>query len=385
MYSVSSYGSMMADRVRMQAYEAALRAVIRPGCTVVDLGAGTGIFSLLACRLGAARVYAIEPNLVIHLAQSLAYDEGLADRIQCIPEYSTRVALPEPADVIVADIRGSLPVFHNSLATMADARIRLLAPGGTIVPRRDTLYAALVEMPEFYSEILRPWDHPAWELNMRAASSSVLNSLHKVNATPDQLLTEGRTWASIDYTTIVKNSLEGDWNAVVQRPGIACGMVTWFQTCLADGIEYSSGPGDREVVATVYSHLFFPWAEPVPVKAGDSVAVRFLGSPTENDYVWSWESAVTDKANGQELAHFQQSTFFGNPAFLPSALQKTNPSVQPLLNRRGAAVEAALRLMHGALPLSEIIRQVAAAFPDVFQSEAEACGLVQRLAIEYSA
>ncbi|HEY2016590.1 MAG TPA: 50S ribosomal protein L11 methyltransferase, partial [Bryobacteraceae bacterium] len=206
MYSITSYGNMIDDRVRMGAYEAALRATVRPGSTVIDLGAGTGIFSLLACRLGAARVYAIEPGSAINLARCLAYDEGLADRIECIQEVSTRVALPEPADVIVADIRGTLPIFHNSLATMADARTRMLAPGGAIIPQRDTLFAAVVEMPDFYSTIRRPWDHPAWQLDMRAARLSVLNSVHKVTATQAQLLSDGRLWASIDYTTVNDNA-----------------------------------------------------------------------------------------------------------------------------------------------------------------------------------
>ena len=57
MYPITAYGRMIADEVRMDAYVSALRFVVRPDSVVVDIGAGTGIFALLACRFGARRVY----------------------------------------------------------------------------------------------------------------------------------------------------------------------------------------------------------------------------------------------------------------------------------------------------------------------------------------
>src|SRR5437870_11229737 len=76
MYSVADYGIMIADRVRMEAYMQALRSAVRPGGVVVDIGTGTGIFALLACRFGARRVYAIEPNDAIQVAREIARANG---------------------------------------------------------------------------------------------------------------------------------------------------------------------------------------------------------------------------------------------------------------------------------------------------------------------
>ena len=47
--------------VASNAIENALRA-IDEGAVIVDIGTGTGIFAQLACRVGARRVYAIEPD-----------------------------------------------------------------------------------------------------------------------------------------------------------------------------------------------------------------------------------------------------------------------------------------------------------------------------------
>src|ERR1044071_5628357 len=104
---------MMADGVRMGAYERALRHVVKPGSVVVDIGTGTGILSLLACAFGARRVYAIEPDDAIGVAHEIASASGYADRIRFIQERSTHVCLPERADVVVSDLRGVLPLFQR--------------------------------------------------------------------------------------------------------------------------------------------------------------------------------------------------------------------------------------------------------------------------------
>src|SRR5689334_15245373 len=134
MYSPSGYCAMIADGVRTAAYAEALRRAVKPGAVVLDIGTGTGIFALLACRSGARRVYAVEPDPAIQVARATAEANGCADRITFLQDLSTRLTLPESADVIVADLRGVLPLFGHHLPSLADARRRHLAPGGTLIP-----------------------------------------------------------------------------------------------------------------------------------------------------------------------------------------------------------------------------------------------------------
>lgn len=51
---------MVADRPRTDAFAAAIREVVRPTDTVLDVGTGTGILAMLAARAGARKVYAID-------------------------------------------------------------------------------------------------------------------------------------------------------------------------------------------------------------------------------------------------------------------------------------------------------------------------------------
>lgn len=68
-YLLASYGDMISNRPRMEPYARALHQALHPGCTVLDIGAGTGIFSLLACQFGAGHVHAVELDDAIQVAQ----------------------------------------------------------------------------------------------------------------------------------------------------------------------------------------------------------------------------------------------------------------------------------------------------------------------------
>ena len=146
-YNLNDYGRMIADQVCMDAYARALKAAVTPNSVVLDIGAATGIHALLACKFGARQVYAVEPNDAIHLAREVAVANGFGGQIDFIQDLSTNVVLPEPADIIVSDMRGVLPLFGQHIPAIVDARQRHLATGGLLIPQRDTLWVALVEAP----------------------------------------------------------------------------------------------------------------------------------------------------------------------------------------------------------------------------------------------
>jgi len=311
MYSVRFYGQMLADTPRMDAYAAALRQTVKPDSVVMDLGSGPGVFALLACKLGARRVYAVEPDGVISLARQLAAANGFADRIEFFEKLSTEIELPEPATIIVSDLRGVLPWFQQHLPSIIDARARLLARGGLLIPRRDILWAAVVEAPERYEEIAGPWQNNKFELDLSAGTRLVTNTWRKTRIKPEQLLTDPICWTTVDYYEVDSPDIRAEVSWRAARKGTAHGIAVWFDSELVNDIGFSNHPAAPEMI---YGNGLFPFSEPVEVMEGERIQLRLAAKMVEDDYVWRWD---TDFFAGDDEARpktsFKQSTFFGVP------------------------------------------------------------------------
>jgi protein arginine N-methyltransferase 1 len=311
-YSVADYGAMIFDRARTSAYVGALRNTLRPGMVVIDIGTGTGFFAMVACRLGARRVYAIEPEDVIQVARENAAANGCAGRIEFIQALSTDVSLPERADLMISDLSGALPWFRQHIPSIVDARRRLLAAGGRLIPQRDVAWAAVVDVGELYARWTGPWDHAGFRFDMDAARRIVTNTTTRVDVGIDDLLTEVARWGETDYSTVEDPDVRASITWTVSRAGTGHGFAAGFDRSLTDGVGISNAPGTSDDVrATIYPTLFFPWPEAVPLVPGDDVVVEIEAHFVRRDYIWKWNTRVWQ--GGREKASFRQSTFFGVP------------------------------------------------------------------------
>src|SRR6185369_1937761 len=280
MYSVHFYGQMLRDTARMDAYTAALRRAVKPDSVVMDLGCGVGVFALLACKFGARRVYAVEPENIIGLAREAAAANGFLDRIEFFEKLSTEITLPEPATIIISDLRGVLPWFEQSISSIIDARERLLAQGGVLIPHRDVLWAALVEAPEQYDEIVKPWQNH--DLDLSAGKRLVTNTWRKSRIKPGQLLTEPSCWSTLDYYEVSSPNVRAEISWQVARKGTAHGLAVWFDSELAEGIKFSNHPAASEMI---YGTGFFPFLQPVELMEGEHVTVRLAADLVDDGYV----------------------------------------------------------------------------------------------------
>jgi protein arginine N-methyltransferase 1 len=319
MYSLRFYGQMLADAPRRDAYAAALRQTVKPDSIVMDLGSGPGVFALLACKLGARRVYAVEPDSVISLARDLAAANGYADRIEFFENFSTEINPREPASIIVSDLRGVLPWFQRHIPSIKDARERLLARGGVLIPHRDILWAAVVEARDRYEEIVGPWQNNKFELDLSAGTRLVTNTWQKTRIKRSQLLAEPVCWTTIDYYEVESPDIRAEMCWRAGRNGTAHGVAVWFDSELVDGIGFSNHPGAPEMI---YGNGLFPFSQPVEVMEGDCIQLRLAAKMVNDDYVWRWDTdffARGDEAHPK--ASFKQSTFFGVP-LSPAQLRK---------------------------------------------------------------
>jgi protein arginine N-methyltransferase 1 len=382
MYSILQFGQMIADEVRMDAYARALRHAVREDSIVLDVGSGTGIFALLACRFGARRVYAIEPDDAIEVAREVAAANGYAERIHFIQDRVEDVKLPERADVIVSDLRGTLPFLGGHLQAIAEVRERFLAPGGRLIPLRDEVWAAPVEAAALYEGNTAIWTENPWDLDMSPARGLAVNSVWSAARESTRPLADARHLATVEYAEVRDPSLRSAATWRIEHSGTAHAILLWFDASVADGVDFSTAPGGPELV---YGRACLPLAEPVKVREGERIDLSVRADPVGRDYVWSWESSV--RCGGRDEAphtQFRQSTFLGQP-LTPERLRAHAPDRVAGLNARGRIDRRVLDLMGRGVANEEIARRVAAAFPERFPSWNDALDHVGTLCATYGA
>lgn len=377
MYSIPGYGSMIADSVRMRAYVEALKRLVQPDSVVLDIGTGTGIIALLAASMGARRVFAIEPSDVIVLAKEAARANSLSDRIVFLQELSTRITLQQKADIIISDLRGVLPFFATNIQSVIDARERLLAPGGALIPQRDRLWLTVLNSQKFYDRVAAPWMNYDG-IDLTTVGNKAVNLWSKIRITPEDVILNPQIWCEIDYTNVTSPNAAAEVEWSVEEDSVGHGLGVWFDSDLSDSISMTNSPFEPELI---YGNAYFPWPEPVNLMAGDTLRVRLSADFVREDYVWSWETIVS--AQGSEKKHFRQSTFYGT-ALSPAKLKKRAANFLPRLNNEGKVDLFILERMQEEHSLQEIAESALAEFPDDISDLTEALTRVGELSSRYS-
>ncbi len=343
----------LSDPHRVEAFRRALEEVVRPGDVVLDLGSGTGILGLLACRAGAGRVYAVEEGGIIELAREVAAASGFADRIVFVPGLSTRVELPERVDLVVTDQIGHFGFEAGLVEYLSDVTFRFLKPGGTLVPGRIDLHVAPTESADVRARV-DFWSSSPAGFDYRPARSIAVNTGYPIQLESSALLATPAHVATFDFGTDIPSRVSGEGRFEVRREGRLDGIGGWFSAPLSRGVELTNSPGAPHRIAR--RNVFLPLEEAVPVRPGDEVALRLAIVPRSGIVHWSVEAA------GRRFRH---STWQG--MLLPrEALRRTRPDHRPTLTRWGRARLLALSLADGRRPLREIEDAVLSAHPDLF-------------------
>lgn len=359
MYSVLDFGYMAMCSVRMDAYARAIARTVKPDSVVLDIGAGTGIFSLLAARAGARRVHAVDPNPAVWLLPEVAAENGLADRIVIHPIESFDLVLDDRVDVIVSDLRGSIPFHGNNLPALHDAKARLLKPGGAILPARDRMMVAAVEAKDLGGALARAADgFERYGFTAKSTLRSIVNtptSERGRTVYSNDVLTTSAAWAELEYG-VTTGGTTGKVVLHARRGGAAHGLAIWFDTTIHGDLGFETGPGSH----LVYSRYFLPFPAPIELTEGDEVLV-VLRTDANGDR-WGWDTRVT--SGGTTRAALRQSSFLGRPTS-PASLLRESSSFTPTLSRKGARLRRIFELMDGTRTVEAIVAAVAADDPTV--------------------
>ena len=267
---IEFHRTILADRLRNEAFHEALRRVIVPGqTTVADVGSGTGLLGFMAARLGAKRVYLYEHGDVLALSKTLARRNHIR-RCVFIPEHSTHVIDPEPVDVVVSETLGNFAYEEHLLETMRDAR-RFLRSGGTVIPQRVRQYLAPVTSDRVHRE-LTVWSEVGYDFDLEPAARMSLNNLYVRSFQPSDLSAlPAQCCDEVDLRRANRSRREGRASWCCEGTETVYGFALWWECELVPGIELSTSP---HAARTHWEQLYLPLLEPVSTQGGDELTIK---------------------------------------------------------------------------------------------------------------
>lgn len=306
--SAAFHRMLVNDKPRSLAYQQAIAEVVRPGDTVLDIGAGSGILSLFACQAGAARVYAVERTSMANMARAMAQANGFEDRMHVLQQDIRDVQLPERVDVVVSELisQGLVGQFMESLTDYV--RIHLLKPGGRIVPEDVDYFIAPACSPPTWASLQRPADD-LYGLAFSPLRKPFFNLMKEARFDQCRLLATPQAAYRIDSATVTSRhrpSAAGQF--VLDREDDCHGLLVWFRSRLSPNVVI-----DNMGMCRSWSSILFPLPQAVSVQPGMTLRYSLDGKQLSNgDCIYRWRSTFErphpETGQTQTLASFAQSS-----------------------------------------------------------------------------
>lgn len=233
---------MLSDAPRMDAYRNAIFGNRRmfAGKTVLDIGAGTGILSVLCAQAGAKKVYAIEASNIAEIARKVSKDNSYEDVIEVhqvkieefeiLNESGLKVDNQRQIDIIVSEWMGFFLLHEGMLDSVINARDRFLRANGQMFPSTATLSLAPCQLPSLFET----WND-VMGVQMQSFGKALRDQKSRkpevMSVESSDLLHPGTAFAWIDLRDVTLGDLsEIQFNEiiVVQQSGQYQGVCIWF-------------------------------------------------------------------------------------------------------------------------------------------------------------
>ncbi|MFA7231994.1 MAG: class I SAM-dependent methyltransferase [Victivallaceae bacterium] len=292
---LAGHEPMLRDSIRCKAFRQAIVNAVTPGCTVLDIGAGTGILSIFAAQAGAGVVYAVERTGIAELAKYIIQQNKLEDKIQVLHDDIENIELPGKVDVIVSEWLGGYGVDENLLPVVLLARDRWLKPGGKMIP--ETVSAWMAPAQDAYlQQDVDFWQSEPYGINLDVIGE---NSARQADWCCNHIKQEHLACAPKLMWHVDSNILpladaskpfEANMEFVAERDSQFNVLAAWFSSELDSRTILANGPADPD---THWGRSIFPIGKTVSVKRGTRINVHFILAPDgKNQSVAKWSLEV---------------------------------------------------------------------------------------------
>ncbi len=229
---------MLSDGVRNAMLAKVIEQCVTEETSFLDVGAGTGVWAIMAAKLGAKRVVAVEvEECLIPFIHKHAQENGVAHLIEIIHGRSDDVKIRGKFDVIVSELFGADAFGAATVNSFIDIRDRFLAPGGKLIPQKLTMFVVPAHVKESTQDI------PAGiSLNTGFLKTVRLNypqNISRFELGRVEFLAEPKAMIEIDFGSVGEPPSLAGLTASWQLDDLsrANAVATYNRSTFADGVE----------------------------------------------------------------------------------------------------------------------------------------------------
>ncbi len=287
---------MMNEVERNTAYFEGMKAAITPDSHVFEIGAGSGLLSMMAARLGAKRVVTCEgASLIADMAQQIVDQNGFKDTVSVLAKPSFEVELekdlPAKADVLVHEIFSSGLIEEHVLPALEDAKQRLLTPDACIIPGASSIMIALVGGDDLgrYLHVTDPFGFDIRAFNaITPKKLPIFREDLQLKLMSDDVEAFRFDFVNDDTYPSEQKTL----TVTATEEGLCYGVIQWIRLEMDETTTYHNHPLEKRPVSG-WQHLVYRFDEPLPVTPG--MEVRLYAA---HDRATPWFDLETAQADG---------------------------------------------------------------------------------------
>lgn len=249
---------MLDQQVRIGGFEAAIAYAVKPGMTVLELGAGSGVLSFFAARAGASKVYSVErlPHVAAAAAKFIVAN-GFGDRVEIVNADASTYLPPEPVDIVICEMLHTGMLREKQLTVIESFKQRYLKRFGGPLPRFLPEAAVLAVQPA-----MTDYEFHGYVAPVPLFVDS--NNAHRTNNLAMPVL-----YGAFEYANAYPTRFTIDQTIVMERRGTLNSLRFITKNLLAL-VEDEGRSIDWDM-----QDLVIPLAKPIEVDTGDVVRIQF--------------------------------------------------------------------------------------------------------------
>ena len=277
---------MINDKKRNSFYYSALKSLINNTSSVLEIGTGSGLLSIMAAKLGAKKVDTCEENIIIaDIANEIINENNFNNKINIIIKKSNDIKvgvdINKPANILLSELFSNNFLGEGVLSSLEDAKKRLLTPEAKIIPEFGSVMISLFGGDRISNRIYAE-EYEGIKLKKFNKINSKKYLLHNQDIEVN-LMSNAIEAFKFDFLNR-KNFFAEEKKIEIKtiKKGKIFGVIQWIKIGMFNGLEYENDPRLRDY-GSHWQYVLYLFDNPRDVSDGEKIIVT---AKHEKSSIW---------------------------------------------------------------------------------------------------